>query len=57
MIDLLVCDPPVVLQNVVVFDTLCDGDLLRDFEDLGELIVGDVVQFGAVVLGDDELDD
>lgn len=57
MIDLLMCDPPVVLQNVVVFDTLCDGDLLRDFEDLGELIVGDVVQFGAVVLGDDELDD
>lgn len=57
MIDLLVCDPPVVLQNVVVFDTLCDGDLLRDFEDLRELIVGDVVQFGAVVLGDDELDD
>lgn len=57
MIDLLMCDPPVVLQNVVVFDTLCDGDLLRDFEDFGELIVGDVVQFGAVVLGDDELDD
>jgi len=55
MIHLLVCNAPVVLQNIVVFDALCDGDLLRHGEHLGQLIVGDVVQFRTVVFGDDEL--
>jgi hypothetical protein len=55
MIDLLVRQPPVVLQHVVVLDALRDGNLLCDLEDLGQLVVRDVVQLGAVVLGDDEL--
>lgn len=55
MIDLLVRQPAVVLQHVVVLDALSNGDLLCDLENLGQLVVGDVVQFGAVVLGNDEL--
>lgn len=55
MIDLLVRNSSIVLQHVVVLQILRDGDLFRDAEDLGELRVGDVVQFGAVVFGDYEL--
>jgi hypothetical protein len=31
------------------------SDLLCDREDLGELVVGDIVEFCAVVFGNDEL--
>lgn len=55
MIDLLVCNAPIVLQNVVVFDALRDGNLLRHGQHFGQLVVGDVVELGAVVFGDDEL--
>jgi hypothetical protein len=45
----------IVLQNVVVLSIYCLSDLLCDGQDLGELVVGDVVEFCAVVFGDDEL--
>lgn len=55
MIDHLMSNPSIVLQDVVVgcIDCLCD--LLCDGQDLCELVVGDVVEFCAVVFGDDEL--
>jgi len=51
----LVRDTAIVLQDVVVLDVLRDGYFLGYGEDLGELVVGDVVEFCAVVFGDDEL--
>lgn len=51
----LMCYPSIVLKNIVVFQTLCDGDFLRYGKDLGELVIGNVVEFRAMVLGDDEL--
>jgi hypothetical protein len=57
MVHLLVRNAPVVLQHVVVRDALCNGNLLRHREHFRELVVGDVVQFRAVVFGDDELGD
>jgi hypothetical protein len=55
MVDLLVRDPSIVLQNVVVLDALRNRNTLRHRQDLGELVIGDVVELRAVVLGDDEL--
>lgn len=37
------------LQNVVVLDTLSDGNLFKSLEDLREVLVRDVVQLGAMV--------
>jgi hypothetical protein len=45
----------IVLQNVVVLSIYRLSDLLCDRQDLGELIVGDIVEFCAVVFGNDEL--
>jgi hypothetical protein len=45
----------IVLQNVVVLSIHRLSDLLCDREDLGELVVGDIVEFCAVVFRDDEL--
>ena len=55
MIDLLMRKAPVVLQDVVVLDALRDGDSLRHRQHLGELVVGNVVEFGAMVFGYDKL--
>lgn len=55
MIDLLVGDAAIVLQDVVVLNALSNRNPLRHGQHLGELVVGDVVQLGAVVFGDDEL--
>lgn len=55
MVNLLMRNSAIVLQNVVVLDALCDGNLLRHRENFCELVVGDVVQLCTVVLGDDEL--
>jgi hypothetical protein len=55
VIDNLMSDASIVLQNVVVLGIYGLSDLLCDGQDLCELIVGDVVEFCAVVLGDDEL--
>lgn len=55
VVDLLMRNPPVVLQDVVVLHALGDGNALCYGEHFGELVVGYVVEFCAVVLGDDEL--
>lgn len=55
VVDDLVRDAAVVLQDVVVGEVLRDGDFLGDGQQLRELVVGNVVQFCAVVFGDDEL--
>lgn len=51
----LVRNAAIVLQNVVVLHALCQRDLLGHRQDLGKLIIGDVVELRAVELGDDEL--
>jgi hypothetical protein len=51
----LMSHTPIVLQNVIVLSVHCLSDLLCDGQDLGELVVGDIVEFCAVVFGDDEL--
>lgn len=55
MIDFLVCNPAIVLQDVVVLHILRYGNLLRNRQNLGELIIGDIMKFGAVVFRNDEL--
>lgn len=55
MIHFLMSKPAIVLQYIVVVQPLCDGNLLGHGEELGELVVGDVVELCAVVFGDDEL--
>jgi hypothetical protein len=57
MVNLLVRNPSVVLQDVVVLDALRNRNTLRHGQDLGKLVIGDVVELRAVVLGDDELHD
>ena len=42
VVDLLVRQPPVVLQHVVVLRARGDGDLLEDTQDVDERVVGDV---------------
>lgn len=51
----LVRDAAVVLQDVVVLAPDGLRDLLGDGQDFVQLVVGNVMQLGAVVLGDDEL--
>lgn len=55
VIDNLMSDASIVLQDVVVLGIYGLGDLLCDRQDLRELVVGDVVEFCAVVLGNDKL--
>jgi hypothetical protein len=45
----------IVLQDIVVLDVLRNCNALGYREHFCELVIGDVVQFCAVVLGDDEL--
>jgi hypothetical protein len=56
MVDHLMRDPTVVLQDIVILDTLCNRDLLRHREHFRELVVGDIVELCAVVFRDDKLD-
>jgi len=51
----LVSDASIVLQDVVVLGIHCLSNLLCDRQDLCELVVGDIVEFCAVVFGNDEL--
>lgn len=57
--NLLMCERAVVLQNVVILHVLRRfqgrSDLFGDGEELGEVFVGNVGEFLAVVFGDDEL--
>lgn len=55
MVNDLVRDAAVVLQHVVVGRARSGGQLLDNDEDLAEVLVGDVLEGLAVVLGDDEL--
>jgi hypothetical protein len=45
----------IVLQDIVVLSVHRLGNLLRDRQDLCELVVGDIVEFCAVVFGNNEL--
>ena len=51
----LVSDASIVLQDVVVLGIHRLSNLLCDGQDLCELVVGDIVEFCAVVFGNDEL--
>lgn len=51
----LVSDASIVLQDVIVLGIHCLSNLLCDGQNLCELVVGDIVEFCAVVLGNDEL--
>jgi hypothetical protein len=55
MVDLLVRNPSIVLQDVVVLDTLRNRNPLRYRQDLGELVIGYVMELRAMVLGNNEL--
>jgi hypothetical protein len=55
MVHHLVRNASIVLQDIVVLNVLRNRNALRYREHFGELVIGDVVQFCAVVLGDDEL--
>lgn len=61
MVNLLVRNASVVLQDIVPIAELAvnvevqsNGDALGNGQDLGEVLVGDVVKLGTVVLGDNE---
>lgn len=55
MIDLLMRKPPVILQDVIVLGARRGGQLLHNGQNLNELVVRDVGQFGAMVFRDHEL--
>ena len=55
MINLLMRNPSVVLKDIVVFDTLSNCDLLRHCENLGQLVVGNVMQLCAMMFRNDKL--
>lgn len=55
VVDDLVGGPAIVLQDVVVGGARRDGEFLEHGQHFGHLVVGDVVEFGAVVFGDDQL--
>lgn len=55
MVHLLMRNPAIVLQDVVVLDVLRNGNALCNRQHLGKLVIWDVVKFCAVVFRDDEL--
>lgn len=55
MIDLLMRNPPIVLQHIVVLCSCCFDELLHYWQDLRELVVWNIEQFLAMVFGDDQL--
>lgn len=55
MVHYLMRNPSIILQDIVVLDVLRERNLLGHGEHFRELVVRDVVQFRAVVFGDDEL--
>lgn len=57
VVDFLMCQAAVVLEDIVVFRVERFGDAAGDREELGEGVVGDFVEFGAVVFGNYELED
>jgi hypothetical protein len=55
VVDLLVCDPAIVLQDVEVLRSNGGSDLLCNRKELCKVVVGDVCELLAVELGDDKL--
>ena len=55
MIDLLVRNPSVVLQHIVVLCSCCFDELLHHWQDLRKLVVWNIEQLLAMVLGDNQL--
>lgn len=55
VVDLLVCNPAVVLQDVEVLRSNGGSNLLCHRKELGEMVVGDVCELLAVELGNDKL--
>ena len=55
VVDLLVCNPAIVLQDVEVLCSHGGSDLLRNRKELCEGVVGDVCELLAVELGNDKL--
>lgn len=55
MVDLLMCHPAVVLENVVLFGTAGSSNLCGERQKLAERVVRDISQFCAVMLWNDEL--
>lgn len=53
MVDFLMGQPAIVLQNVIVFCPLGDGDLLRDRENISQVFVRNIDQLLPVVFWDD----
>jgi hypothetical protein len=51
----LMRNPSIILQDIVILQSLRNGNLLRDRQHFVELVVGNIVQLRAVELGDDEL--
>lgn len=51
MIDHLMSHAAVVLQNIVLLGARGDRNLLSNREELGQVLIGNVVKLGAVVLG------
>lgn len=55
VVDLLVCDPAIVLQDVEVLCSNGGSDLLCNRKEFCEVVVGNVCELLAVELGDDKL--
>ena len=51
----LVGNPSIVLEDVVVHGIACFGNFLCNWEKLGKLIIGDLVEPFSVEFGDHEL--
>lgn len=54
MINLLMSGPSIILQDIIIRSAGSDGESLEDGKDFGKGVVGDVVEFCAVVFGDHE---
>lgn len=54
VVDDLVGVPSVVVEDVVLLCPCREGDLLDEREDVGQVLVGELVRQGGVELGDDE---
>lgn len=56
MVDNLMGQAPIVLQDVPIICPACTCNLFDHGQDLVQLIIGNVGEFCAVVLWDDELE-
>ncbi len=48
-------DPPIILENVVILNALCNCNLSRHGQDFGKLVLRDVMELSTMELGDDQL--